>query len=126
METPGSVRIDKWLWAVRIYRTRTLAINACHAGQVKIAGLNVKPSRVVRPGEVISALAGRVHRKVRVIALIERRVGAKHVAEFLEDLTPPEEYARAKEEAVQSRTQFHRGFGRPTKKHRRQFEKLFE
>jgi ribosome-associated heat shock protein Hsp15 len=120
MEAQEGVRIDKWLWAVRLYKSRSLAAEACHAGHVKIAGQSVKPAREARVGEVICALAGRVQRKVKVLALLENRVGAKLVSRYLEDLTAPEEYARAREEAKQAAVHFPRGFGRPTKKQRRQ------
>ena len=126
MPTPESMRIDKWLWAVRLYKSRSLAIQACQAGHVKIAGQRVKPSREVRAGEVLTALTGHVHRTVKVLAPLERRVGAPLVSQFLEDLTPPEEYARAREEALQARPLYPKGFGRPTKKQRRQFECFFK
>ena len=124
MEATTSVRIDKWLWAVRLYKSRSLAIQACQAGHIKIAGQRVKPSRTVHPGEVITAVTGRIHRTVKVLAPLEQRVGAGLVKEFLEDLTPPEEYARARAEALQSPPQYPRGFGRPTKKQRRQIEAM--
>jgi ribosome-associated heat shock protein Hsp15 len=119
------VRIDKWLWAVRLYRSRSLAAAACSAGHVKIAGSSVKASREVRVGEIVCALAGRVNRTVKVVALLEDRVGAKRVPEFLEDQTPPEEYARARQEAAEAAIHFPKGLGRPTKKTRRQLEGLF-
>jgi|SRR2546423_15667648 len=122
VHTPESVRIDKWLWAVRLYKSRSLATGACNAGHVKIGGTNVKPSRNVHAGEKITLLAGRVHRTVRVIALQDQRVGAKVVSQFLEDLTPLEEYARARDDAA--RVHFPKGLGRPTKKQRRQLEGL--
>jgi ribosome-associated heat shock protein Hsp15 len=125
MQAPERVRMDKWLWAVRLYRSRSLATEACNAGHVKIGGSSVKPSRDVRVGEVITAATGRVLRTVKVLALLEQRVGAKRVDGFLEDLTPPEEYARAREDVLQTALQFPRGFGRPTKKQRRQLEKVF-
>jgi ribosome-associated heat shock protein Hsp15 len=81
----------------------------------------VKPSRNVRAGEEIAVFAGRVRRTVKVLALLDQRVGAKLVGQFLEDLTPPEEYARAREEA---RVRFPTGLGRPTKKQRRQMERF--
>ena len=124
MHAPESVRIDKWLWAVRLYKSRSLAAEACHAGHVKIDGNGVKASRAVRAGEKITLLAGRVQRTVRVLALLDRRVGARLVDQFLEDLTPPEEYARAREEAGQAQILYPKGFGRPTKKQRRQLEGL--
>ena len=125
MHAPESVRIDKWLWAVRLYKSRSLATEACDAGHVKIGGNSVKPSREIRVGEEITALAGRVRHTVKVLALLDQRVGAKLVGQFLEDLTPPAEYAQASEEALQSLIHFPTGFGRPTKKQRRQLEKLF-
>ncbi len=125
MPAPESVRIDKWLWAVRLYKSRSLATEACNAGHVKIGGNRVKPARDLRIGEEIAMLAGPIHRTVRVIALLDQRVGAKVVGRFLEDLTPPEEYARAREEASQSPIRFPKGFGRPTKKQRRQLQGLF-
>src|SRR5262245_45693225 len=122
MQIPERVRIDRWLWAVRLYKSRSLATEACHAGHVKIGGNSVKPSRDVRTGERISVFAGQVRRTVKVLALLDRRVGAKLVSQFLEDLTPPEEYMRAREETG---VRFPKGFGRPTKKQRRQWERFF-
>jgi ribosome-associated heat shock protein Hsp15 len=124
MQVPTSVRMDKWLWAVRLYRSRSLATTACNAGHVKIGGQPVKPSRAVRVGEVITALAGPVRRSVKVIALLDRRVGAKVVPQFMEDLTPPEEFAKARAERQAAGVQYPRGWGRPTKKQRRQLERL--
>jgi ribosome-associated heat shock protein Hsp15 len=126
MQPAGSVRLDKWLWAVRLYKSRSLATDACNAGHVKIAGQSVKPSRDVRVGEILGALTGRVHRTVKVLALLDRRVGAKAVAQFMEDLTPPEEYARVREEREQPMVQYPKGWGRPTKKQRRQIERLLD
>ena len=102
-----------------------MAIGACQAGHVKIAGQRVKPSRDVHVGEVITAFTGRTERTVKVRALLEQRVGAARVAEFMEDLTPPEEYARARAEALAAPVQYRKGFGRPTKKQRRQIQRLF-
>jgi ribosome-associated heat shock protein Hsp15 len=125
VQTVTSVRIDKWLWAVRLFKSRSLATAACQAGHVKIAGQSVKPSREVRVGEVIAAQTGRVQRSVRVLALLEHRVGAKLVPECLEDLTPPEEYERARREAEPALLQFPKGWGRPTKRQRRQIDGLW-
>ena len=124
MPDSDSVRIDKWLWAVRLYKSRSLATEACHAEHVKIGGNNVKPTRDARVGEQITVFAGRVLRRVKVLALLDQRVGAKLVGQFLEDLTPPEEYARAREEALHDRVRFPRGSGRPTKKQRRLLERF--
>lgn len=124
MQSPESVRIDKWLWAVRLFKSRSLATNACNAGHVKIGGQSVKPSRDVHIGEVIGALAGRVQRTVKVLALLEQRVGANVLSQYLEDLTPPEEYARARADHEAAMIVFPKGWGRPTKKQRRQLEEL--
>jgi len=124
MSALESVRIDKWLWSVRLYKSRSLATEACHAGHVKIGGKSVKPSRDVRAGETIAVFAGRVLRTVKVLAVLDQRVGARLVSQFLEDLTAPEEYARAREEALEARVRFPTGFGRPTKKQRRQLDRL--
>lgn len=124
MELSANVRVDKWVWAVRLYKSRSLAIQACQAGHVKIGGQRVKASREVHPGEVVTALTGSVQRTVKVLATLEQRVGAPRVKEFLEDLTPPEEYARARAEALGA-VQPPKGFGRPTKKLRRQIERFF-
>jgi ribosome-associated heat shock protein Hsp15 len=125
MQVVDRVRIDKWLWAVRLYKSRSLATSACNAGHVKIGGSSVKASREVQAGEIIFALTGRIHRVVKVLALLEDRVGAKLVAHYLEDQTPPEEYARAREEAARA-AQLPRSLGRPTKKQRRQLEGFLE
>jgi ribosome-associated heat shock protein Hsp15 len=121
MQTSESVRIDKWLWAVRLFKSRSLAAAACNAGHVKIGGTAVKPSRDARVNERIDVFAGQIHRTVKVLALLDQRVGAKRVSQFLEDLTPPEEYARAREDA---RLRIRTGLGRPTKKQRRQLERF--
>ena len=119
METPTSVRLDKWLWAVRLFKTRALADAACHAGHVKISGASVKSSRSVRPGETLCVLAGGIQRTVKVLAPLDRRVGAGLVSQALEDLTPPAEYERARQQASAAAAPFPPGHGRPTKKDRR-------
>ncbi len=124
MPTTERVRLDKWLWAVRLYKTRSQAAKACESGHVKIAGQRVKPARDARVGEVITALVAHAHRTVRVVALLEQRVGAKLVSQFMEDQTPAEEFARAREAAAQARPVSPPGFGRPTKKQRREIERM--
>jgi len=118
------VRIDRWLWAVRLYKTRALAAKACAAGHVKIGGLGVKPSRDVRIGDIISARTGFVRRTIKVLAMLEQRIGAKAVAGFMEDQTTPEEFARAREDALKNAPLYPPGLGRPTKKQRRQLDRL--
>jgi ribosome-associated heat shock protein Hsp15 len=119
----SEVRIDKWLWAVRLYKTRTLAADACRAGHVEIAGSVVKPSRSVRVGEIISAQVGIITKTVKVLSLIDRRVGAAMAKLHVEDLTPPSEYAKLAE--VKAQTVLHPpSLGRPTKKNRRAIERF--
>lgn len=118
------LRIDKWLWAVRIYKTRTLAGDACRAGKVKIDGKAVKPSRILKAGDEISISLGPLNKKVRVIELIHNRVSAKLVPGLLEDLTPPEEYERIKFMQELNAEKRDRGTGRPTKKERRLIDRL--
>lgn len=123
MTSLPSARIDKWLWAVRLCPSRSAAIAACQAGHVKVAGNRVKPAREVRSGDILTVLAGGVQRTVRVTAAIERRIGAALVAGCLEELTPPEEFARARA-ARAERPSSPPGAGRPTKKQRRALDAL--
>ncbi|HKQ39377.1 MAG TPA: RNA-binding S4 domain-containing protein [Verrucomicrobiae bacterium] len=118
------VRIDKWLWAVRIYKSRSLATAACSAGKVRIAGEALKPSRSVRVGDIITATTGELTRTVRVVAPLERRVGAKLVGDYMEDLTPPSEYQKPREPNFRPLLLRPKGTGRPTKKERRKIDEL--
>lgn len=117
-------RIDKWLWAVRVYKTRTLATKACHAGHVKINGERVKPSREVHIGEVIEAKVGPIVKHIKVLGYLEQRVGPKIVSQYAEDLTPPQEYEKLRNLKMAPIIERPRGTGRPTKKERRMIEKL--
>ena len=94
------MRIDQWLWTVRVYKSRTLAADAIKAGKVQVNGKMVKASHEVRPGELVTVLVGPVQKSLRVIGIPESRVGAKLVPEFAEDLTPPEEYSKKHSERV--------------------------
>jgi ribosome-associated heat shock protein Hsp15 len=118
------VRIDKWLWAVRVYQTRSLATDACKAGHVKIAGQSVKPALAVRPGDVVTAYNGHLTRTVKVLAALEDRVGAKLVGDFVEDLTPESERTR-KAEPDFTRVSLV-GKTKPSKKERRQLDRFKE
>lgn len=118
------LRIDKWLWAARIYKTRTMAGEACRAGKIKIDGIAVKPSRIIKPEDVITVSLGPLTRTVKVKALIHNRVSAKLVPESLEDLTPAEEYERIKFMQELNAERRDRGTGRPTKKERRLIDRL--
>ncbi len=121
---PEKVRIDKWLWAIRVYRTRTLATEACKAGHVKIGGKAVKPARFVVPGEVVTATVGPITRMVKAVVMLERRVGAKVLDQYIEDLTPKEEYQRLKERSAPPVFHRSKGKGRPTKRDRRAIDQF--
>ena len=123
MKEPGSLRIDKFLWAVRIYKTRSLATDACSGGKVKIDGKSVKPSRQIKPSEVFTVTQRYLTRTYRITALIEKRVSAKMLQEYIEDLTPQKELDKLKTERFTSYVQRYRGLGRPTKKERRLIDK---
>lgn len=119
-----SLRIDKWLWAVRIFKTRSQAAAACKGGKIKIEGQNVKASREVKEGEVISVSLTTFIKTVKVKSLLQRRVGAKLVPDHMEDLTPQEEYDKQKMSQAVNKEYRQRGDGRPTKKERRIIERL--
>lgn len=121
---PEAVRIDKWLWAVRLFKTRSQATEACRSNKVFVGEQPVKPSREVHVGEVISFQSGQVNRTVQVKALLESRVGARLVETYLLDLTPEEEYQRVKMLKSVNFEYRDRGLGRPTKKERRLIDKL--
>jgi ribosome-associated heat shock protein Hsp15 len=116
------VRIDKWLWSVRVFKTRNQATVACRTGKVRIGDQPVKPSREVRAGEVITISLEAMKRTVKVLENPEHRVGAKLVEQFMEDLTPQEEYEKVKIRKDAGFGYRHRGLGRPTKKERREIE----
>lgn len=118
----STARLDKWLWAVRLFRTRSLATEACRAGDVTIDDRPLKPARDVRPGETLHVRQGVMRRTVVVLGVPPSRVGAARVPEFLEDRTPPEERQKVKEQAVQHLLARERGSGRPTKRERRDLE----
>jgi len=121
------MRIDKWLWAVRLCQTREQATDACRLHRVRMGGQEVKPSRLVKPGDVIEVRQEDVTRTVRVKRAIGQRVGAKLVPENLEELTPPEELAAAAKRREERRLNTFTGFhGRPEKRDRRQMEKFLE
>ena len=120
------VRVDKWLWAVRLYKTRTLATEACKAGKVKIAGQPIKASRVLKIGDEIEVHLGSLNKTVKVKELLHNRVGPKLVEQYLIDLTPIEEYERLELIREFNYEKRPRGTGRPTKLDRRQIERLKE
>ncbi|QIK61359.1 RNA-binding S4 domain-containing protein [Dysgonomonas sp. HDW5A] len=118
-EEKTEVRIDKWLWAVRLFKTRTLAVEACKKGRIMIQGTNIKPSRMIRVGDVIQIKKPPITYSFKVLDLSEKRMGAKLVPEFMEDATPQSEYDILELSKVSGFIDRDRGAGRPTKKDRR-------
>ena len=118
-------RLDKWLWAVRLFKTRSLATDACRSGSVEVNGQPAKPSHAVRAGEIVGVRQGLVQRTLRVLAVPARRVGPKLVATFCDDRTPPAEFEKARTQRVQQILARARGSGRPTKRDRRLLDRLF-
>ena len=120
-----SVRLDKYLWAIRAYKTRTDATDACKGGKVRLNGYDVRPSKEVRPGDVIVVRKGAVTYTYKVLQLIDKRQGARLVPNFAENLTPPEELAKLRAPVETFFLKRDRGAGRPTKKDRRQMDDLW-
>ncbi len=112
-------RIDKWLWAVRIFKTRTIAAEACKKGRITINGITSKPSKTVKEGDTIQVRKPPVIYSFKVIKAIENRVGAKLVPEMMENITPQEQYALLEMNSIGGFAQRAAGLGRPTKKDRR-------
>jgi len=122
------VRVDKWLWSVRIFKSRTVATGACKAGKVKINNMTVKPSYQVQRDEVVQVRKNGFDFQFKVVDLLRKRVGAKLAINYYEDLTPPEELNKYKnwfvgKAAAETRE---KGAGRPTKKDRRAIEQFKE
>ena len=123
---PG-IRIDKWLWAVRVFKTRSLAAEACRSGKVKILDQVVKPSHNLKAGEVIIVSIPPITRTLKVVVVAGNRVSAKLVPGLMEDLTPETEYQKLKRTKGEDFEFRQRGLGRPTKRERREigFLKLY-
>lgn len=117
-------RIDKWLWAARIFKTRSMAAAACKKGQVSIKGSQIKPSRMIKEGDVIEVRKSPVTFSFRVKQAIEKRVGTKLVPDVLENVTPPEQYEILEMSKISGFVDRARGTGRPTKKDRRSLEEF--
>ncbi len=112
-------RIDKWLWAARIFKTRSIAADACKNGRVTIKGINVKPSHTVKAGEVVCVRKPPVTYSFKILKTIEQRVGAKLLPEIYENVTAPEQYELLEMNRISGFVNRARGTGRPTKKDRR-------
>lgn len=119
-------RIDKWLWAVRLYKTRSLASEAVKNGKVKVNGDSVKPSFEVYPGLVLTIPKGVVRHQYKVLAALEKRVGAPLVKDYMEDITPEEEKMKLTTLEFMPAAFREKGTGRPTKKERRDLDGWME
>ena len=118
----NEARIDKWLWAARIFKTRTIAAAACKKGQVSLGGVQLKASRTIKAGDVVSVRKPPITYSFRVLQPIERRVGAKLIPEVLENVTTPDQYELLEMSKISGFVGRAKGTGRPTKKDRRSLE----
>lgn len=121
----AEARIDKWLWAARIFKTRTIAAEACKKGRVNINGAQAKPSRMIKPGDIINVKKSPITYSFKVLQAIEKRVGAKLVLEIMENVTSPEQYELLEMSKISGFIDRARGTGRPTKKDRRSLDDFF-
>lgn len=119
-------RVDKFLWSVRIYKTRTDATEACRSGRIKVNGLDAKPSREVKPGDILNIRKGSIHFQYKVIADVERRQPARMVEEYILNITPKEELEKLNMPRETFFLARDRGTGRPTKKERRDMADLLD
>lgn len=115
----SEARIDKWLWAARIFKTRSIAINAIKNGRVTIGGVSVKPSRMVKEGDVVSVRKPPITYSFRILKTIEQRVGAKLIPGVYENVTAADQYELLEMSRISGFVDRQRGTGRPTKKERR-------
>ncbi len=118
------LRIDKYLWAIRLFKTRSLATDACKAGRIKLNGQNLKPSAIVKIGEIYQVSKGNEKKVIQVIALLNNRVESKIAVTKYKDLTPEEETHAFKSMFHAPSLKRDRGSGRPTKKDRRETDDL--
>jgi len=118
------VRIDKWLWATRIFKTRTIALEECKKNRVMVNDAPAKPSRMIRIGDIISVRKPPITYSFKVLGLTSNRVGAKLVPEYLENITPPEQYEILNLQKISGFVDREKGTGRPTKKERRDLDEF--
>ena len=121
-----TARIDKWLWAARVYKTRSLAANACKNGRVTIEGVNVNPSHMIKRGEVISVKKPPITYSYMVLDCIEQRVGAKLLPDVYKNVTDPKQYELLEMSRISGFVDRARGTGRPTKKERRALDSFVD
>ena len=122
----NEARIDKWLWAARIFKTRTIAAAACKKGQVSMGGTPLKASRMIKVGDVVNVRKAPITYSFRVLQPIERRVGAKLIPEVLENITAPDQYELLEMSKISGFAGRAKGTGRPTKKERRSLDDFRE
>ena len=120
----AEARIDKWMWAVRIFKTRTIAAEACKKGRITINGSLAKAARMIKPGDVIQVKKPPITYSFKVLQTIEKRVGAKLVSEMMENVTTPDQYELLEMSKISGFVDRARGLGRPTKKDRRELEQF--
>lgn len=118
-------RIDKWMWAARIFKTRTIAAEACKKGRIYINGAQAKPARIIKPGDTIQVKKPPITYSFKVIQAIEKRVGAKLVPEIMENVTTPDQYELLEMSKISGFVNRAKGTGRPTKKDRRDLDEFF-
>ena len=121
-----SIRVDKYLWAIRVFKTRSDATDACNGNKVKIGGVNAKPSKAVKAGDVLEVRKGPALMTYKVLKVAENRMGASLVPEYAEDLTSEQERAKLHAPRETIVLQRDRGAGRPTKRDRRQLEEMLD
>lgn len=119
-------RIDKWLWAMRVFKTRTIATDACKKGRVMMGGMPVKPSRAIKVGDVIDVKKPPITYTFRVKALAPNRLGAKLVPDYLENITAPEQYELLEMTRISGFVDRRKGLGRPTKRDSREMARFRE
>ena len=122
----SQARIDKWLWAVRIYKTRSIAAEACKKGHILVRGKAVKPSFTVKEGDVVDVKKSPITYSFKILKCAENRVGAKLVPELMENVTPQEQYEILEMSKISGFVDRMRGTGRPTKKERRKIDTFIE
>ena len=118
------IRIDKWLWAMRIFKTRTIALEECKKNRVTVNEAPAKPSRMIRVGDIISVRKPPITYSFKVLGLTSNRIGAKLVPEYLENITPPEQYEILSLQKISGFVDREKGTGRPTKKERRDLDEF--
>lgn len=123
--TMDSTRVDKYLWAIRVFKTRADATDACRGGKVTVNGNEAKPSKEVKTGDTVSVRKGSIHYTYKVLSPLDKRQGAKEVAKYAENLTPQSELDKLRAPTETFFIKRDRGAGRPTKKERRQMEELY-